>query len=135
MGEAQTLMANYTEVNASDWASEVLKSNMLTVVYFWHDQCPWCIRLNPIFNDVTEIYRGKIEFVKLNVLATPENRELASSQGVMGTPTLMFFCQGRPLGQTVSFMSKEDLEKVMDDMLERYKRCLTQSSDLRNYVV
>ena len=128
-------MANYVDVDAGNWTQEVLKSNMFTVVYFWHETCPWCIRLNPIFNDITEIYRGKVKFGKLNVLATPENRELASSNGVMGTPTLMFFCQGRSLGQTVSFMPKEDLEKVLDDMLGRYKHCITQSTDLRNYVV
>jgi len=128
-------MANYVDVDAGNWTQEVLKSNMFTVVYFWHETCPWCIRLNPIFNDITEIYRGKVKFGKLNVLATPENRELASSNGVMGTPTLMFFCQGRSLGQTVSFMPKEELEKVLDDMLGRYKHCITQSTDLRNYVV
>jgi thioredoxin 1 len=128
-------MANYVDVNAGNWTQEVLKSDIFTVVYFWHETCPWCIRLNPIFNDITEIYRGKVKFGKLNVLATPENRELASSNGVMGTPTLMFFCQGRSLGQTVSFMPKEDLEKVLDDMLGRYKHCITQSTDLRNYVV
>jgi hypothetical protein len=47
----------------------------------------------------------------------------------------MFFCQGRPLGQTVSFMPIEELEKVLENMLGRYKYCLMQSSDLRNYVV
>jgi thioredoxin-like negative regulator of GroEL len=128
-------MANYVEADATNWTNEVLKSNVLTVVYFWHDQCPWCIRLNPIFNEITDEYKGRIKFVKLNVLATPENRALASNQGVMGTPTLMFFCQGRSIGQTVSYMPKEDLKKVLDEMIETSKRCLMQSSDLRNYVV
>jgi thioredoxin-related protein len=76
-----------------------------------------------------------MKFVKLNVLSKPENRELASNLGVMGTPTLMFFCQGRSLGQTVSYMPKEDLKKALDDMLGRYNRCIMQSSDIRNYVV
>jgi thioredoxin 1 len=128
-------MANYTEVNATNWTEQALKSEMLTVVYFWHDQCPWCLRLNPIFNEITEEYKGRIKFLKLNILATAENRELATNQGVMGTPTLMFFCQGRSLGQTVSYMPKQDLEKVFDEMLGRYQHCLMQSSDLRNYIV
>jgi thioredoxin 1 len=108
---------------------------MLTAVYFWHERCPWCLRLNPIFNEIVEEYDGKVKFVKLNVLESSENQESATSQGVMGTSTLMFFCQGRPLGQTVSFMPIEELEKVLEDMLGRYKYCLLQSSDLRNYVV
>jgi thioredoxin 1 len=127
-------MANAIDANAGNWNAEVLKSIALTVVYFWHDKCQWCERLNPIFNQVTEEYAGRIKFVKLNVLETPENQELASEQGVMGTPTLIFFCQGRSLGQTVSYMTKEELEEVLGDMLERYKSCLTQSSDIRNYI-
>lgn len=128
-------MASSVEANAGNWAEEVLKSNMLTVVYFWHGSCPWCIRLNPIFNDITEEYRGRVKFVKLNVLQTPQNQELASSNGVMGTPTLMFFCQGRSVGQAVSFMPKEELKNMLDDILNKYQRCISQSSDLRNYVV
>ena len=128
-------MANYIDADTTNWANEVLKFNMLTLVYFWHDTCPWCIKLNPIFNEITEEYRGKMNFVKLNVLSKPENRELASNLGVMGTPTLSFFCQGRSLGQTVSYMPKEDLKKALDDMLGRYNRCIMQSSDIRNYVV
>ncbi|MEM2119101.1 MAG: thioredoxin domain-containing protein [Candidatus Bathyarchaeia archaeon] len=128
-------MANFVEVNANNWADEVLKSNMLTVVYFWHEQCAWCMRLNPVFEEVAGEYSGKAKFVKINVLSSPENRELAANNGVMGTPTLMFFCQGRTIGQAVSYMPKEELRKVLDSMLESYKRCLVQSSDLRSYVV
>src|SRR3972149_7314594 len=127
-------LVKVVEADSSNWI-QVLKSDMLTVVYFWHEQCPWCIRLSPIFNEVTEEYEEKIKFAKLNILETPENRELALNNGVMGTPTLMFFCQGRSIGQTVSFMSKEDLRKVLDDMLGRYMNCIKQSTDLRNYVV
>ncbi len=127
-------MSNTVDANAGNWNAEVLKSGTLTVVYFWHDRCQWCERLNPIFNQVREEYAGRIKFVKLNVLENPGNQELASEQGVMGTPTLMFFCQGKSLGQTVSFMAKEELEEVLRDMLDKYKRCLTQSSDIRNYI-
>ncbi len=127
-------MADTVDANASNWNDEVLRSNELTVVYFWHEKCQWCARLNPIFNQVTEEYAGRVKFVKLNVLENPSNQELASEQGVMGTPTLMFFCQGRALGQTVSFMTKEELDGVLRGMLDRYKRCLTQSSDIRNYI-
>jgi len=128
-------IVNVIEVDAFSWTQEVLKSAVLTVVYFWHDQCPWCLRLNPIFNETSEEYRGRIKFVKLNVLGSSENQELATGNGVMGTPTLMFFCQGRPIGQTVSFMPEEDLRKTLEDMLDRSKQCIRQSSDLRNYVV
>jgi thioredoxin 1 len=129
------VVVNYVEANVTNWEQEVTKSEMLTIVYFWHDECPWCLRLNPIFNEVTEEFRGKIKFVKFNILAHEANRQVASNFGVMSTPTLAFFCSGRPLGQMMGFMSKEQLEKVLDDVLQRYKTCLLQSTELRPFYV
>jgi len=128
-------MESALELDTSEWGQEILDSEKLTVVYFWHEQCPWCMRLNPIFNELSEEYSGKIKFVKLNVLDNPNNREIAALYGVMSTPTLMFFCSGRPIGQTVSFMPKEQLKNILDDMLERHKQCIKQSTDLRSYIV
>jgi thioredoxin 1 len=124
-------MEGVSEVSAGNWQQEVSQSTMLTVVYFWHNQCPWCLRLSPIFNEITEEYSGRIKFAKLNVLENPTNQEIASNFGIMSTPTLLFLCSGRPVGQVVGLMSKEDLEKAMDDMLLRHRQCLSQSTELR----
>lgn len=53
------MMGSTIEVNASNWGKEVLKSDILTVVDFWHNRCSWCLRLNPIFSEVAEEYKGK----------------------------------------------------------------------------
>ena len=91
--------------------------------------------LNPIFDEIAVEYEGRIKFAKLNVLESPSNQEIATNLGIMSTPTLMFFCNGRPVGQTVDLMPKEDLNKTLDDMLRRYKMCIKQSTDLRDYIV
>ena len=124
-------MGTALDVNASNWKQEVLKSDILTVVDFWHDRCPWCLRLNPIFNEVSEEYKGRIKFVKLNVLETQTNREIAIRHGIMSTPTLMFFCEGRPVGQTLGFMPKEQLKKLIDDTLQKHRECINQSTELK----
>jgi thioredoxin 1 len=123
------------ELNVDSWEKEISQSSRLTVVYFWHQQCPWCIRLTPIFDKISEEYAGNIKFAKLNILESPTNQEIATNLGIMSTPTLMFFCNGRPVGQTVGLMSKEELGKILDDMLGRYKTCIRQSTDLRDYIV
>jgi len=61
-------MGSVLEVNADSWEREVIESGVLTVVDFWHNHCPWCIRLDPVFREVAEEYEGRIKFVKLNVL-------------------------------------------------------------------
>ena len=42
------------DVDAKDWEDRVLKSKTLILVDFWHEQCPWCRRLDPIYNEVSE---------------------------------------------------------------------------------
>jgi thioredoxin 1 len=129
-------MESVVDVSAANWDQEVAKSTILTAVYFWHDQCPWCLRFAPVVDEVSEEYRGKVKFVKLNILADVTNQEIANNYGVMSTPTLMFFCSGRPTGQTVGMMSKDDLGKALIDILGRYRTCLAQSTQLRpSYIV
>lgn len=75
-------------------------------------------------------------FVKLNMLEDTSSQEIASNYGIMSTPTLMFFCSRRPVGQLVGYMSKEDLENALNSMLTRYRQCLAQSTEVRPaYVV
>jgi thioredoxin 1 len=125
-----------SSVNARNWEQEITKSAMLTVVYFWHEQCPWCFRFAPIIDEVAREYGGKIKFAKLNVLADPLNQQIADNFGIMSTPTLLFLCKGRPVGQVVGLQSKEDLERGLNDILARYTTCLSQSTELRPaYVV
>ncbi len=119
------------EVNVGNWEHEVLQSNVLTVVDFWHNRCPWCLKLNMIFNEVAEEYKDKINFVKLNILENPSNREIAVHHGIMSTPTLMFFCEGRSVGQALGFMPKDRLKGILDDMLKKHRECIKQSTELK----
>jgi len=124
-------MGSVLEVKASSWEKEVLKSDVLTVVDFWHDRCPWCIRLNPIFDEVAEEYKGRVRFAKLNILESPDNQKIAIDYGVMSTPTLLFFCEGRPVEGAVGFMPKENLKKIMEDVIKRHRECIKQSTEIK----
>jgi thioredoxin 1 len=118
------------DVNEKSWEQEVLKSNVLTVVDFWHEHCPWCLRLNPVLDEIADEYGENVKFVKLNVLETPGNREIAIQYGVMGTPTLIFFCAGRPVETAVGFMPKQRLKNLIDRVLETHQECIAQSTEL-----
>lgn len=118
-----------------NWSDEVLRSPILTLVYFWHEQCPWCRKFTPIFERLAAEYDGKVKFAKINILESEGNRELVEDLGVMGTPTLIFFCEGRPLMHLVGFMSEEDLRRAINDMLSRHRSCLQQSTTLKSYII
>lgn len=124
-------MGSVLEVNAGNWKHEVLQSDVLTVVDFWHNRCPWCLRLNVIFNEVAEEYKDKIKFVKLNILENTSNRKIAVHHGIMSTPTLMFFCEKRSVGQALGFVPKEHLKVIFDDMLKKHRECIKHSAELK----
>lgn len=125
-----SIMIGVVDVNAGDWKKTVLESETLVLVDFWHERCPWCKRLDPIYSEVSLEYEDKVKFAKLNVLANHENQHVAVENGVMGTPTLIFYCGGRSIRTEVGFQSKERLKQLVDEMLDKNKECLGKSTKL-----
>jgi hypothetical protein len=72
-----------SNLDANNWTEEVFKSAVFTVVYFLAQPMPWYSSLDPIFGEIAEEFRGKIRFLKLNVLENPANLELASNFGIV----------------------------------------------------
>ena len=107
------------EVNSQNWESEVLQSEMLVLVEFWHTSCQSCKEFNPIFTQVAKEKNNQLKFVKLNVLSNVENRTLAIKYGLTSTPTLIFFCNGKPIATRIKrdgFETKERLKQLIDKM-------------------
>ncbi|MFH0748693.1 MAG: thioredoxin domain-containing protein [Candidatus Bathyarchaeota archaeon] len=123
-------MSNVIEVDAGSWEQEVLKNNTLVVVDFWHEKCTWCKLLEPIYDEIAAEHQEKAKFAKLNVMASQDNRRIAGKYGVMGTPTLVLFCNGRPVSSMSGFRPKEGLERLLDDALLRYRECGEKCTEL-----
>jgi thioredoxin 1 len=121
-------LADMIELNEGNWKQEISDSSDLTVIECRHDNCPFCAKLEPIFNEVAKEYEGRMKFTRLNVLANPFNKKMAFKIGVMSTPTLVFFCRGRSVETVAGFMTKVQLKKAFDDILQKYKQCLEQST-------
>jgi thioredoxin 1 len=75
-------------------------------------------------------YGGRAKFVKLNVLETRENRQVAIQYGVMSTPTMKFFCKSRIVGEIVGYRPKNQLREEVEKILHGHKECLEKSSAL-----
>lgn len=118
------------EVNADDWEEKVLKSKTLILVDFWHEHCPWCIKLEPVYAETAKEYGDKMKFAKFNVLANEENRHVAIHNGIISTPTLMFFCDGRPVQGIVGFMPKDQLKKLIENVMGKHQECLRKSTKI-----
>ena len=122
-------MVGVKEIQADQWDSEVLSEEGPVAVDFWHHMCGWCLKLNPEFAKLPETIEG-VKFLKLNILESPENRNIAIESGVMGTPTIKVFCKGRSIGEVVGFNSYESLVKELERILNQKDSCLKSSTPL-----
>ena len=96
-----------------------------------HPFCPHLQAIKPVYDELAVEYEDKLKFIKLNVVDSIENEKLAGKYGVMGTPTFLFFCGGRPVNDIVRALSKEDMAQVIDFAIDKYKDCTRKSTPLK----
>ncbi|RLC93199.1 MAG: thioredoxin [Chloroflexi bacterium] len=102
------------EVNDGTFEQEVLKSDLPVVVDFWAPWCGPCRMVSPIVEKLSEEYKGKVKFCKLNV---DENPEMARQYKVMSIPILLFFKQGQLVDQSLGAVPESVLRPKVEDIL------------------
>lgn len=102
-------------INSSQFESAVLKCNIPVIVDFYSDECPPCEVLGPIYEKMAEKYGHYIQFVKIK---REEDKEFSKSLGVTGSPTVLFYKNGRELGPRLTgFMNKPQVRKAIEEIL------------------
>ena len=102
------------QADAGNWESEVLKSSQLVMVDFWAVWCGPCRMVAPIVDELAEEYKGKVDFVKLNV---DENPATSQQYGIRSIPTLLVFKDGKPVDQVIGAVPKKELQRHVDSAL------------------
>jgi thioredoxin 1 len=123
-------VSSIIDVDSTNWEEQVAKSQQLVLVDFWHDGCIWCKRLDPELSAIAGDFSGKLKFTKLNIFSSDANNAIGRKYGIMGTPTLLLFCNGRPVDSLVGYMPREALRKEIRDKLDKAKDCFKQSTSI-----
>lgn len=102
-------------MNTEEFEKLLKSSDKPIILDFFSDDCPPCDVLAPIYEKMADKYGDYISFVKI---MRQDNRELALKLGVTGSPTVLFFNNGKEIGSRLSgFMTKPQVRKAIEEIL------------------
>jgi thioredoxin reductase (NADPH) len=109
-----TTSSTIAEIGANQFREQVLAEDC-AIVDFYSTECPPCENLATKFEPLSELYGQKVKFIKI---FRQENRDLAKSLDVTGSPTLLFFKGGKRVGDKLSgAITRSSIIKNLDAML------------------
>src|SRR3989338_4068638 len=80
----------------------------VAVVDFFADWCMPCLMMAPVVEELSEKFKGKIAFAKLNV---DDNQKISQKFKVMSIPTLIVFKKGEEAGRIIGSVQADILEE------------------------
>lgn len=86
---------------------ELISGETPVVCDFYADWCGPCKMLAPVLDELSDVYAGKANFVKVNV---DENMELSIRYGIMSIPFVGVFKKGEMVDKSIGFMPKSEAD-------------------------
>ncbi len=105
------MAATYTD---SNFETEVLSSEKLSIVDFWAPWCGPCLALGPTIDAISKEYEGRVNVGKVNV---DENPNLSVEYGITSIPCVLFIKNGQIVDKQVGAAPKAAFEKKINQHL------------------
>ena len=108
-------MAEVMNITDENFEKEVINSKTPVIVDFWATWCVPCRAIEPVVEELSQVYDGKVKVVRINV---DESQKTPAKYGIRGIPTLLLFKEGRVKGQLVGAVPRSKIEDLFKSALE-----------------
>lgn len=101
------------KVSLKDY-NDMLASNQLILIDFYAPWCGPCLKMTPMFEEISKKYEGRIKLVKINA---DENKNLADLFIGKGFPLLIAYKNQEIVWEKIGLLEQDALEKNIDELL------------------
>ena len=108
-------MGTLQQITDIDFEKKVLQAQTPVIVDFWAEWCMPCKMLAPTFEELSNEYVDKVEFVKMDIDTNPET---PTKYNIRSIPTLIIFSNGKPVEQLIGVLPKSDIKAKLDSLIE-----------------
>ena len=108
------MVGEVLEINNKEEFEEFVSSGF-TVVDFFAEWCMPCLMMAPVIDDLSETFKGKIKFAKVNI---DDNQELAKKFNISSISNFVVFKDGESIEQFVGAISSEEFENKLNKLIE-----------------
>lgn len=102
------------EFTDSNFQTDVLDSEKLSVIDFWAEWCGPCRAISPIVEELSKEYNGKVNIGKVNV---DQNPNVSVQYGITSIPAILFIKGGKVVDKQIGAVPKTVLDKKIQSHL------------------
>jgi len=118
---------NVQELDPASFGKALDLGDRLVIVEFYTSTCSNCAALAPVYEALSVEMGREASFTRMNAASNPA---IAASFGIMGVPTIKFFCRGRPIGDIVGEVNATLLRNTIKDFIRHRAECVSKSTML-----
>jgi thioredoxin len=104
------------ELTKENFSKEVEGSQEPVIIDFFANWCGPCQMMKPVFEKLSEGYKGKLKFAKVD---TEKEPELAHDFRIQGIPALVLVSKGEEVDRIVGYNDEDSLKEKIDNSLKK----------------
>ncbi len=96
------------EFTDSNFQTDVLENDKLSVIDFWAEWCGPCRAIGPVIEELSKEYAGRVNIGKVNV---DNNPDISVKYGITSIPAILFIKGGQVVDKQIGAVPKSVLDK------------------------